>query len=225
MKVAIVFDTETTGSDETDQIIEAAWLELDESFGVVGEFCQRYKPSVPINIGAMATHHILESELVDCWPSTDFVFPEVEYVIGHKVDFDMGMAKQAEDYPRRICTLALARRYLPDLPTHTQSALMYHFYGDAARPLVRDAHNALCDVQNCHRILMLLIDVIREAGKSVESLEDLYVVSEDARIPIIMPFGKCKDERIADMPYKYKQWILSQPDFDKYIVEAVRRSL
>ena len=61
----IIFDTETTGTDhQTDQIIEAAWLELPErpyQFAAAQPvelpyYQERFKPSVPISLGAQAVH-------------------------------------------------------------------------------------------------------------------------------------------------------------------------
>jgi len=90
MPKAIIFDTETTGLD-SPEIVEAAWLEVKSlSPLTLGEqFEQRYKPSKPIGIAALATHHILDEELVDCPPSRTFRLPEgLQYLIGHNIDFD-----------------------------------------------------------------------------------------------------------------------------------------
>jgi exodeoxyribonuclease X len=76
---AIIFDTESTGFTEAP-IIEAAWLEVTPSLEVVSRFCQRYDPQKPMELGALATHHIMDEELVGMPPHTDFRLPSgLEY--------------------------------------------------------------------------------------------------------------------------------------------------
>ncbi|WP_407058822.1 3'-5' exonuclease [Ralstonia syzygii subsp. celebesensis] len=87
---AIIFDTETTGINEP-AIIEAAWVAVNDPFtlAVMGEFEQRYNPGKTIELGALATHHILDEEVADCPPASEFSLPPgTEYIIGHNVDYD-----------------------------------------------------------------------------------------------------------------------------------------
>lgn len=70
---------------------------------------QRYNPGKPITFGALATHHIMDEELVDCTPVASFTLPgHMDYMIGHNVDFDWEVNGRPE--VKRICTLALARK-------------------------------------------------------------------------------------------------------------------
>lgn len=90
---ACIFDSETTGLNDP-QLVEAAYLQLADIPGlpVAIEFLQRYKPGKPIELGALATSHILDEELVDCLDHTEFQLPaEIEYLIGHNVDYDWGV--------------------------------------------------------------------------------------------------------------------------------------
>ena len=66
MSKNIIFDTEATGIKEP-VLIEAAWVELEslEPFTVTNPFVQRYNPGKPITLGALATHHIMDEDLVD----------------------------------------------------------------------------------------------------------------------------------------------------------------
>ena len=125
MSKTIIFDTEATGIKEP-VLIEAAWVELEsiEPFTVTNPFVQRYNPGKPITLGALATHHIMDEELIDCPLAASFTLPgHVDYIIGHNVDFDWEVIGKPE--VKRICTLALARKLWPDLDSHNQSALMY----------------------------------------------------------------------------------------------------
>jgi len=105
---ALIFGTKTTGIHEP-AIVQAAWLMVKDPFmlTVVERFEQRYNPGKPIELGALATHHILDEELADCPPASGFSLPPgTEYLIGHDVDYDW----QVIGAPpvKRICTLALA---------------------------------------------------------------------------------------------------------------------
>lgn len=180
---AIVFGTETHDK-ENPIIIEAAWIDpltWDEANPPEGStFCQRYNPGVPITYGAMAVHHIRNEDLVGCPPAESFKLPEsVEYIIGHNIDFDW----KAIGCPpvKRICSLALARAYLPNLDSHTQSALMYYFFGAAAKEKLKEAHSSLADVQN----LVLILDAMTERCviPGCSEFEELWELSEEARIP------------------------------------------
>lgn len=214
----IIFDTETTGTDEP-QVIEAAWLRLDSpiSLSVTEQFEQRYRPTQRITLGALAVHHIYDEELVDCPPHTSFQLPpDVQYIIGHNVDYDWKVIGEPD--VKRICTLALSRSLYPDADSHSQSAMMYRIDRLNARNLLRAAHSALADVQNCRSLLANLIGLVGP----VADWEALWQLSEQARIPKIMTFGKHKGMLIADVPADYKAWLLRQPDVDPYLQTALK---
>jgi exodeoxyribonuclease X len=223
---AIVFDTETTGLNEP-VIVEAAWVRFNSLSDLenIADFVQRYNPGKPIELGALATHHILDEELINCPPASEFHLPEgTEYLIGHNIDFDWRVI--GEPPIKRICTLALSRYLHPELDTHTQSAMLYHYSRDrvATRRQLRDAHSAWHDVLNCHWLFSYLTDEIEERGELPfpATWEDVWRLSERARIPTVMTFGKHKGQRITDIPSDYKAWLLRQPDVDPYLVKALR---
>lgn len=216
---AFIFDSETNDSKDPE-IIEAAWLQLADpaSLRVVEMFLMRYRPSRPITLGALATHHIMDEELVDCPPSAEFALPDgCQYLIGHNVDFDWQAAGSPE-HIKRICTLALARMIWPQADSHSQSALLYLIDRQNARERLRSAHSAGADVENCHLLLTVIIDQLG----GVSSWEELWQHSEAARVPTVMPFGKHKGTPIADVPWDYKQWLSRQPDVDPYLLQALR---
>ncbi|MCY1540379.1 hypothetical protein D9M68_760140 [compost metagenome] len=232
----IIFDTETTGTDnEKDQIIEAAWLELPATpaeFSAVRaptefpHYLERFKPTVPISLGAQATHHIICEDLVGCRESSEFALPAGDLLmIGHNVDFDWRMA--GEPKLPRVCTLALSRFLFPDKDSHTQSAMLYligrRFGREAwARDLLKNAHAALDDVRNCAILLRFLLQVAQEAGHAVGTWSEVYTLSEKARFPTVMPYGKHKGTPISQVPSDYKAWLLRQPDVDPYLEQALR---
>ena len=213
---AIIFDTETTGKNEA-VLIEAAWIRLDSvnPFSLSDKFNQRYNPLKPIELGALATHHILDEELRDCPDYTEFALPtNTEYIIGHNVDYDWNIIGNPDI--KRICSLALARRVWPELDSHNQSALLYFVDRQNARDKLKNAHSALADVENCAFILEKVV-----AKLNVTSIEELWTVSEQARVPTHMPFGKHKGVAIADIPRDYKAWLLNQDNVDAYLRKAL----
>ena len=216
MSKTIIFDTEATGIKEP-VLIEAAWVELEsiEPFTVTNPFVQRYNPDKPITLGALATHHIMDEELVDCPPAVSFTLPgHVDYIIGHNVDFDWEVIGKPE--VKRICTLALARKLWPDLDSHNQSALLYYLERASARELLKNAHSAGADVMICS---LILGHICRQLG--VGTVEDLWKESELARIPKVMPFGKHKGQLLTDVPSDYRDWLLNQADIDPYLRKAL----
>jgi exodeoxyribonuclease X len=221
---AIILDFETTGLKEP-QPTEAAWLRLDsiQTLTVAEQFLQRYKPSKPIELGALATAHILDEDLVDCPPHTDFTLPDgTTYIIGHNVDYDWGVIGQPD--VKRICTQALSRSLWPDADSHSQSAMIYLHYRDQARELLKNAHAALDDVHNCRRLLIAIINCLNfEPGQELGSWERLWEISEEARIPTVIRFGKHAGSKIADIPADYKRWLLGQADVDPYLIKALKK--
>jgi len=192
------------------------------------EFQGLFDPGMPIALGAMATHHILQSEVDGQVPADDFKLPEgIEYVIGHKVDFDMESIGYPDDGPlKRICTRALARHHLPELDSHSQSALMYHFFEPSeARQMIKGAHRASDDIMNCAHLLDCLATVITEKGIAFDTFEDMWKESERCRIPTKMDFGKHDGTPITELPYSYKNWLLGQDWTDKYLRKAVMATM
>lgn len=221
---AIIFDTETTGFNDA-QIIEAAWIVVDHptSLAFVDGYHERFKPSKPIELGALSTHHILEEELEECRPHTDFALPPgLAYLIGHNVDFDWKVAGEPD--VKRICILALSRWLWPDIDAHNQTAMMYYLFDDKAwvRDAVKNAHSALHDVRNCRQVLEQLVGELVSRGHTIATWDDLWRLSEKARIPTKISFGKHKGMAIKDLPTDYRGWLLRQPDLDPYLLKALR---
>jgi len=213
---AIVFDTETTGRVEP-RITEVAYVGYNTTREV--EFNQRYNPEKPIELGAMAVTHICNEDLIDCPSYKEFKLPEgIEYLIGHNIDYDWEVIDKPD--VKRIDTLAISRHLFPDLDSHTQSAMLYYFYGVDARNMVKEAHSALCDVINCRLLLNKLIHKIALLGHSINDMEQLWEFSEKARIPTHLTFGKHKGKSIQEVWETDKGWVywlLKQPEVDPYL--------
>lgn len=229
---AIVLDTETTGID-APEVIEIAY---STPMGSPREYpaldnALRFKPSKPISLGAMATHHIIPDDLVNCfpWPGSWQVPAGVDYIVGHNVDFDW---KAIGSPPvKRICTLALARRAFVSLDSHSLGALIYHLYPPAqARELLQGAHDASIDVGLCARLLAVLVEAFKPRDWA-----HLWEMSEKARVPTHFTFGKYgpKDGAKQGLPIAevrkmdpgYIRWCLSSCDIvtgDEYWQKALK---
>lgn len=226
---AIILDTEThTLNGLPIEIayapieIENAKLSLDKS----QLFDQLYQVGQPISYAAMAVHHILESDLVDQPQYTEFQLPpSTVYIIGHNVDYDIAaIARCGVDTTqlKPICTLALARRVWENADAHNISALIYQITkGSAkAREMLKGAHRADADIILTANILMHIIHHL-----NIQSIEQLYLASEEARIPKSITFGKHKGTAIAELPKDYIQWLLRQDDLDAYLRKALEMHL
>ena len=226
---AIILDTEThTLNGLPIEIayapieIENAKLSLDKS----QLFDQLYQVGQPISYAAMAVHHILESDLVDQPQYTEFQLPpSTVYIIGHNVDYDIAaIARCGVDTTqlKPICTLALARRVWENADAHNISALIYQITkGSAkAREMLKGAHRADADIILTANILMHIIHHL-----NIQSIEQLYLASEEARIPKSITFGKHKGTAIAELPKDYIQWLLRQDDLDTYLLKALQMHL
>jgi len=212
----VIFDTETTGKNDP-ALIEAAWLVVEQINPLItgDSFCERYKPEKPIELGALAVHHILDEDLLDCSPAETFKLPEdVKYIIGHSIDYDWTVIESPNI--KRICTLALARKVWPNIDAYSQSALLYYLDRENAKEILKNAHSAAADIRICAKILSEICKKL-----NVITIENLWHLSEEARIPSVMPFGKHKGLAIADVPDDYKRWLLNQDNIDPYLIQAL----
>lgn len=230
----IVIDTETTGLVAPIIPITLAILPLGgtpESFNVVEDIGDKsglymFNPGKAPELGALATHHLLPQDYEDSppWEGHAAHLPGgVQYLVGHNIDYDWEAIGKPD--LKRICTLALARKYWPDIDSHKLSACIYHMYGmkPAARKLLQSAHSALADAYNTTLLFGALVPAIIEASDWVPETVtwgDIWEASEIARVPTIMGFGKNKGVAIADLNSHdpgYIKWMLKQPDVDPYL--------
>jgi exodeoxyribonuclease X len=225
---AIILDTETHTLNGQPIEIAYAPIQIHDakiSLDKTRLFDQLYQADEPISFAAMAVHHILESDLENKPHYTSFQLPaETQYIIGHNIDYDIrAIDKCGVDTSsiKAICTLALARKVWPDAEAHNISALIYMITkgSEKAREMIRKAHRADMDIILTANILMHIVHHLK-----INSIEELYTASEDARIPRSINFGKHKGTAIADLPQDYMQWLLRQDDLDPYLRKALENT-
>lgn len=222
---AIILDTETHTLN--GQPIEIAYAPIDVQNGKLTLdksklFDQLYSVDEPISFAAMAVHHILESDLLNKPHYSSFTLPpDTQYIIGHNIDYDIRAIEKCgvnTSSIKAICTLALARRVWPDAEAHNISALIYMISkgSEKAREMIKKAHRADMDIILTANILMHIVHQL-----NINSMEELYAASEDARIPRSINFGKHRGTNIVDLPADYIQWLLRQDDLDPYLRKAL----
>ena len=222
---AIILDTETHTLNGLPIEIAYAPIEIENgklSLDKKQIFDQLYQVGQPISYAAMAVHHILESDLVGQPFYNEFQLPtQTTYIIGHNVDYDIAaIARCGVDVSqlKPICTLALARHVWENAEAHNISALIYLISkgSDKAREMLKGAHRADADIILTANILMHIIHQL-----NIQDIEQLYVASEQARIPKSITFGKHKGTAIQDLPADYIQWLMRQEDLDPYLRKAL----
>lgn len=225
---AIILDTETHTLNGQPIEIAYAPIQVNEGKLTLDKsqiFDQLYRADEPISYAAMAVHHILESELIDQPHYTTFSLPQqTTYIIGHNIDYDIRAIEKCgvdTSHIKAICTLALARLVWPDAEAHNISALIYMITkgSEKAREMIKKAHRADMDIILTANILMHEIHHL-----NIQSIEDLYKASEDARIPRTINFGKHRGSAITDLPADYMQWLLRQDDLDPYLRKAIENT-
>lgn len=217
---AIILDTETHTLYGCP--IEIAYLPIELNHGQIE--CQTSQlfdgyfsldEHIEIDLAAMAVHHILPQDIQEQPHYQTFRLPQdVQYIIGHNVDYDMqAISKTGQDIRniKPICTLALARQAWLNLPSYGLGFLSYFTSNNLehTRTQIRNAHRADTDVLLTLQLLQRLI-----THYQITSIEQLYLRSQAARLPTVMPFGKHRGKLLADVPLDYVQWLLAQDNVD-----------
>ena len=223
---ALILDTET--NKLSGYPIEIAHISCSFEQGVLqiesnSAFDEYFSCPEPIELGAMATHHILETDIADKPSYEVFRLPEnTEYLIGHNIDYDLKAIKLCDSSinVKGICTLALARMVWDELETHNLTAMYYHVMStdlEKARKHLRNAHNARWDIYFTGVVLQAIVEKL-----AIKDINSLYQMSEIARIPKRITFGKHKGELIDELPDSYIDWLLKQPELDPYLIKALK---
>ncbi|MDO4222593.1 MAG: DUF3820 family protein [Acinetobacter sp.] len=228
---AIILDTETHTLNGLPIEIAYAPVALHQGKLILDQgqiFDQYYQVNEKISYGAMAVHHILESDLVNQPHYSTFRLPEeTQYIIGHNIDYDIqAIARCGVDTSqlKAICTLALARHVWPDFDSHNISALIYRLSNgsEQARQMLKNAHRADADILLTANIVMHLLHAIQQ-HTPIHSMQDLFEFSQQARIPSVMPFGKHKGTPLKDLPTDYVQWLVeNKQDLDPHLKQALQ---
>lgn len=217
----IFLDTETTGTEPADRLVQLAYRVVDsENRQNVIAHEGLYKPPVPMKVEAMAVCHITNKMLADKLPfagSEDAkrlqeLFDDPESVlIAHNADFDMGfLVKEGLVLPKKyVCTMKVAHFHDKDakLDKHTLQFLRYLYELEFEQ--VINPHDAMSDV--------IVLEGLFEWYRKVYSVDEMVQISS---VPILlkkMMFGKHKGKWFKDIALidlDYLRWARREMTLD-----------
>ncbi|XPV70213.1 MAG: exonuclease domain-containing protein [Halarcobacter sp.] len=239
----ILFDTETTGNQEEDRVIQFGAMIVNQQGKVecYDEFCSS---DVEIKLEAMEVHNIT-SDLIEGKPKaveTSF-YKKLEelnspqnYLIAHNISFDLGMI-QKEGFVNSyqlIDTLRCAKHLFPELPYHRLQYIRYalELYKTEAQEAAKHnitikAHDAIGDVLVMKLFLSKLVTKCREIYPDYNPMEKLADLTKTPVLIKTFRFGKYKGKDIAQVALEdagYLNWMRTNMDLDedlKYTLDKV----
>lgn len=215
MSKYVLFDTETTGNQEEDRIIQFGGMVVhsDGKLDCYDNLC--YSP-VPIKIEAMEVHNLVPDMIIGQPLATETVFykklkelniPD-NYIIAHNIKFDMGMINK-EGFVNNmtmIDTLRCAKHLYSELPSHRLQYMRYalELYkieeAEAAKyGITIKAHDALGDVLVMKLFLSCLINKCKEIYAGENPIKKLAELTLTPVLIKTFKFGKHKGVDIADV--------------------------
>ena len=232
-----VFDFETTGFPTegkptaviqigfTDVIVDGGQVSVAEKTHefLVNPF--RANPGLKIDIGAKATHHLVEDDFVPIERTPDVGFrvlstaphgQEISAFACHNKEHD-GHYFTGGGRPI-ICTLRVAKKIWPDAESHSNQFLRYFLDLPVDRQRANPPHGAGPDsyVTAC-----LLAAIVREGA----GLSEMIEWSNGPELLKTIRFGKHKGARFEDVPTDYLQWLNKQDGNDRDLRHTIRHHL
>ena len=224
------FDVETTGLVDPEIVQLFAWT--NDETGIIQGF---FRSKKPIEIGAMATHHITNEMVKDC-----SLFSNSEQIrglnalsgkfghtfIAHNAEFDIGCVKRYGIVPDKfICTMHVAKaffKYSGKKPESYGLQYLRYFAGLEFDESI-NPHDAKSDVL----VLMSLYGLL----KTQFSINEMIEITKEALKPqnFEFRFGKHRGKtigEIAKIERSYLRWCLeNQGDDIKSKIIAFKESI
>jgi len=226
----IILDTETTGTAESDRVIQLGYIVLGVNpIEVHNEF---NSSDVPISFGAMEVHGITP-DLLDAKPictETSAYKRLLElntnenYLIIHNAPFDIKMLEKEgfSTQMKVIDTLRVAKHILPDEEAHRLQYFRYkmELYKEeekeaAALGIVVKAHDAIGDVLVLKLLLSKLRVAVQAAYPSENPVEKMLDLTNTPILVKTFRFGKHKGKELAEVAREdagYLRWMLNSMD-------------
>ncbi len=230
----VLFDTETTGNQEQDRIIQvgAMIVHSKDEIEVFDELCLA---PVPISIEAMEVHNITPDLIADkgLYDETDFALKVLElnqkdnYLIAHNISFDLAMLEKEgfQNNYTLIDTLRCAKHLIPDSPSHRLQYLRYALELYQIEQAEADnlgitikAHDAIGDVLVMKLLLSKLVRLTQENYAGVNPMQKLAELTQTPVMMKTFKFGKYKDREIAEIVNAdrgYIKWMRANMDLDE----------
>ena len=230
----VLFDTETTGNQDQDRIIQigAMIVHSRDEIEVLDELCLA---PVPISIEAMEVHNITPDIIEDkgLYDETDFALKVLElnkkenYLIAHNISFDLAMLEKEgfQNNYTLIDTLRCSKHLLPDSPNHRLQYLRYALELYQIEQAEADkigitikAHDAIGDVLVMKLLLSKLVRLTQENYAGVNPMQKLAELTQTPVMMKTFKFGKYKDREIAEIVNAdrgYIKWMRDNLDLDE----------
>lgn len=214
MNTYLVVDTETSGLGSVVRACEIAWVTIDENLKVLDEQVHLTDPQIVMDPGAVAIHGIT-NEQVAGFPSNGDIcakMPQPFVWCGHNSSYDQRVIAEHVTFNGNLCTLALARRWLPNTTNHKLATLQKELGLSEQK-----SHSALGDCRTTLELLKVLLD---KSGRTLPALVELE--SKPKMLPK-MPFGMYKGRLFVDIPKQYIHWMSEQPDWHPDILHTIKQ--
>lgn len=215
----IIVDTETTGLDEKDQIVELAIITLVN--GKQSNWHTLVKPTVPVTVGARAAHHITDAMLADAPSVSELPLEKfkADFFVAHNAKFDLQMLAQSgipqSALPNKtICTYRCALHMWPEAEGHSNQVLRYHLGIDVSMPKDLPPHRALPDA--------LITTAIFRKALVLATTETMVGLTTKPALLRMVNFGQHRGKLWADIAKtdrSYLQWILKK-DFNDDVMHT-----
>lgn len=239
----ILFDTETTGNQEEDRIIQVGAMIVDAK-GQVEVYDELCSAVLPIKVQAMAVHGITPDLIEGKGVFTDTNFYKMlqslnnqeNYLIAHNMPFDMGMM-QKEGFVSNlkiIDTLRVAKHLLKDSESHALQYLRYSlelYKNEQAEAdkynITIKAHDAIGDVLVMKLLLSHLVKLTKEQFPGINPMVKMAELTITPIFIETFKFGKHKGKKIqevCDNDMNYINWMMDKMDLDvdmKYTLDKI----
>ena len=234
MAYYVLFDTETTGNQEDDKVIQFGAMIVDQK-GKVEAFDELCSTNVDIKLEAMEIHNITPDLLINKPKALETSFykrleelnTNENYLIAHNISFDMGMIKK-EGFVNQyqlIDTLRCAKHLYPELPYHRLQYIRYAlelYKVEAAEAskhnITIKAHDAIGDVLVMKLFLTKLVGKCREIYPDYNPIEKLVDLTRTPVFIKTFKFGKHKGkdiESVAREDAGYLNWMRTNMELDE----------
>lgn len=195
-------------------------------------YLERFKPSIAINEHASKVNNIYMKDLLKCRKTSEYILPDIEYLIAHNAQFDYRTLYFDGCHPetaakkskvKLICTKELAQIVFAGakgLKNNKLTTLIEYLYPEHYYKFESTTHTALTD---CKMVYLLLLKILEKFPKikTWEELANLCNQPKDKetnydemnqKVEILetINFGKYKDKLFSEVPLSYLSWLIAQ---------------
>lgn len=236
----VFLDTETTGLDECDEVIQLSYVV--SRGGKRTPVNQKFKPGCKISYSAMAVHNITEEEVeglerlsmdsnVLKWLNK--INNSGTVIVGHNIDFDIAMLEKHgfKNNMQKIDTARCSRHLLKDAEQYNLGVLYYQYglYKSMPKMAVElgidhrrlSSHDAMFDTL----MVMLLTTLLMRLSGGPDKLIEL------TKTPVFIEsfnFGKHKGRKVLEVAKEdpsYLEWMLKQGSLSEDMEYTIKTAL